>query len=219
MSLWFLPTTKISLLSFCPAIFPLKQKSRVWTSAPPWQGEVHPRLTATILPSQPDRRNPHSWNQNYLGGFPQLQACSQHKEPPCAIWIWRWGQIPNSGNQQGGDVQRAAPEDTWQEKERQAWKTQGAGKEETADSIDLVKLGHGCEWARRGPPVWHLHDIAGIQLPVTGFLAQSLSLVLSAGVCSGPSALAWTNLSAPPPSVIPQVKHLQKQGDSEYCLT
>lgn len=151
--------------------FFLKQKSCVWTSAPSWQGEIYPRLTATILPSPPDRRNPHSWNQSYLGGIPELQACSQHKEPPRPIWVWRWGQIPNSGNQQGGDIQRAATEDTWQEKERQTWKTQGAGKKETANSVCLAKHWHGWEWARRGPPIWHLCDIAGAQFTVTGFCA------------------------------------------------
>lgn len=171
--LWSLPITKMSLFSSSPAVSSLKQKSRVWAPAPPRQGEVHPGPAATILPSPSDRRNPHSWDQSYLGGFPQLQACSQHQEPPLPIWVGRWGQIPNSGNQQGRDIQGAATEDARQEEERQAWETQGAGKEETANSICLAKLWHGWEWARRGPPVWRLRDVAGAQFTVTGFHGNS----------------------------------------------
>lgn len=188
----------MSLFPSPPVLFPLKQKSCVWTPASPWQGEVHPRFTATILPAPSDRGNPHSWNQSYLGGVPQLQACSQHQEPPRPIWVWRWGQILDSGNQQGGDVQRAATEDTRQEKEKQAWKTQGAGKEEAANSIGLAELGRGWVLAGRGPPVWHLRDIAGAQFTVTGSRGPSSSSVPPGGVWSLYSALACTDLESPP---------------------
>ena len=212
----------MSLFPSPPVLFPLKQKGCVWTPASPWQGEVHPRLTATILPSPSDRGNPHSWNQSYLGGVPQLQACSQHQEPPRPIWDWRWGQILDSGNQQGGDVQRAATEDTRQEKEKQAWKTQGAGKEEAANSIGLAELGRGWVLAGRGPPVWHLRDIAGAQFTVTGSPgAPALLRAPRWGVellfCFGLHIPRISSLSVPP-SMAPQFKSLQNQDGSGYGL-
>lgn len=163
-------------------------------------------------------KSTHSRNQSYLGGVPQLQACSQHQEPPRPIWVWWWGKYLTCETNKVETYKEQPLKTPRQEKEKQAWKTQGAGEEETANSAGLADSGVPGTGLEEDYLSRHLRNNAGAS--THGAPAPSPPCAPST-VWRLHSALACTDLDPPICASVHRAtltKSLQNQDGSEYCL-